>query len=415
MKITFKIIRYSLLSLFICNSSLAITIYVDQTNGDDINNGQTPSTAVATVTQGLLLANIGDTVNISEGTYSPSNGEFLPMNFSGTINIQGAGPELTILDGELSGLVLNTSGLGAVVNIDGLSIINGMSSIGAGMRVNAVAEFSLSNCSFRNNDGNIGAGLYIFDTADISMSNCEFNNNDGGIGGAMQIEYINDDDGIMRVTQSTFTNNSASAGSSIHFQGIGDGMHTLNIDQSQFINNSGSNIVRFQTNVGTSFGSISNSLFADTKFGTALDTQNASVDVVNVTFVNNRTALDGDEQPNVINSIFWDNNIGLGSPLIGVAGDVSFSIVQDLEFGNYVDAGNNIDSDPLLTADYRISSSSPAIDMGSDLAADNLGLTQDIDLETRKFDLLQLGRPEGVIDIGANEVQDLIFKNDFDE
>ncbi len=403
-----------LVSMILCKHAAAITIYVDQTSGDDANNGQTPSSAVATITQGLLLANIGDTVNISQGTYSPSNGEALPMNFSGPITLQGAGPELTILDGEFEGLVLNVSGLGAVVSIDGLSVINGESSIGAGMRVNGVAEFSLSNCSFRNNDGNIGAGLYIFNTAEISMTNCEFNNNNGGIGGAMQIEYNNDDDGIMNVTQSTFSSNSASAGSSIHFQGNGDGMHTLNIAQSQFFSNGGGNNVRFQTNVGTSFGSVTNSLFADNP-GTALDTQNANVDVVNVTFVNNQTALDGDEQPDVINSIFWDNNIGLGSPLIGVAGDVSFSIVQDLEFGNYIDAGNNLGSNPLLTADYRISSNSPAVDMGSDLAVDNLGLIQDIELEQRKVNLLQLNRPEGFVDIGANEVQDLIFKNGFDE
>ncbi len=412
MKTNYIFTLASLLSLLICQQLSAATVYVDQQNGDDQNDGLSPAMAVATVTQGLIVATPGDTLEISQGTYSTSTGETLPLAFSGDINIMGAGPELTVLDGELNSQVLSVSGQNAVVSVDGVAVINGMAILGGGISVNRIGAFSITNCIVKDNEGNIGGGMFVASTAEFVIDKCEFSGNNGGIGGAMQIEYVNDGDGNMYVTQSNFVENSASAGSSIHFQGLGNGNHTLNINQSQFINNNGGNNIRFQANEGLSFGLIANSLFADNS-GNALNTQDASVDVVNVTFVNNGGALTGAAQPNVINSIFWDNSTELGNPFLKMGGNVSFSIVQDLEFGDYVDGGNNIDLDPMLGSDFRIKPGSPAIDMGSNMAVDGFGLTQDIDLEQRKFDLLQLNRPAGFVDIGANEIQDLIFENDF--
>ena len=139
------------------------------------------------------------------------------------------------------------------------------------------------------------------------------------------------------------------------------------------------------------------------------------IDIINVTFVNNKTALNGDFVPNVVNSIFWDNENVLTNSFDGMPGTISFSILQDFDFGDYTDGGNNIDANPMLNDNYRITSSSPAVDMGNDSVADDFNLTLDIDLEQRKVNLFQLNRPEGFIDMGANEAQsDVIFKNNFE-
>ncbi len=110
-------------------------------------------------------------------------------------------------------------------------------------------------------------------------------------------------------------------------------------------------------------------------------------------------------QATVVNAIFWQNE----TEISGASGSVSFSIIQELDVDGHNNDGNNLDLDPQLDIDYHLSQQSPAIDMGSDAAIDNLNSDQDIDLENRKVNALGLNRLEGVVDIGADEVPNLIF------
>jgi|GEM_PF-2295715 len=405
------------MGILACQASLAATIYVDQANGDDMNNGQTPGTAVATITQGSQLVNDGDTLDIAAGTYGASSGENYPIFFSQSINLEGAGPDLTVLDGELNSQILQFSSIDSIINIDGLAVVNGSSNLGAGIRVNAASELNLSNCRFEGNEGSIGGALLVQNAIEASVIDCHFEGNNAAIGGAAQVEY-NDIfdvnlDGVMNVTHSTFINNGRSQGSAIHFQGNVEATYTLNIDQSHFLNNSGSHTLRYQEGTeATVLGQVTNSIFSGNT-NLAISSPKTPLNIVNVTFVNNEdgfSSFPDDEPSNIVNSIFWNND----DELRGEGSTVSYSIIKGLDIDDHIDGGNNIDLDPLLNADYRLTGSSPAIDMGNDQAIDDLGLSQDIDLQPRKVDLLGLNRPEGVVDMGANELTDLIFADGFE-
>ncbi len=392
--------------LFCSGLVSAVTIYVDQASGDNNHDGLTPATAVATVTQGASLVSQGDTLNIGSGTYSTSTGESYPIQFSNSINLSGAGPGQTILDGAMQTGILAISGNLTVANIDNLTVTNGVDLLGGGLWVSSVAALNLSHCVFSNNDAQVGGAVIVYDTPNINVTNCSFDNNNATAGSGMQIQINADIDVLMAVRQTVFSNNTGS--SALQFQENGDGDHTLNIDQSTFINPSNHGVNYTNANTTQSFGLVSNSLFiGHTSQG--LSMVNTHADVVNVTFVGNNTALTAGAQARIVNSIFWDNNINLR----GSGGHVSYSIIEGLDMDDHIDGGNNLDVDPLLGANYRLTQNSPAIDMGSDQIVNELGLLQDIDLKPRQTDYSGLNHPEGVVDIGADEIQDLIFADGF--
>ncbi len=409
-RVPIKLTTIFLLIIGMNMTSFAATIYVDQINGDDMNDGLTLNTAVATITQSSLIAADGDTINVAQGVYSVTSGESFPVTFENVAAIQGAGVDLTVLDGELTTSVLEINS-DSTLNLDGIAVINGFgsaSSPGAGIDMSSTTQINLSNCLVENNEGNVGGGLFVVNTPIISINNCEFIGNEAAIGGAMQIQINSDIDVIMEVSQSMFSNNKGAIGTAIHFQENGAGQHTLNIDQTQFVNNESTGVA-YQANSNTSFGLISNSIFAEHP-GTAVSASSSDIDVINVTFVNNDKALVVGSQAEIVNSIFWNNE----DEISGSGGSISYSIVQGLDIDEHNDDGNNLDIDPLLDNNYRLSMTSPAIDMGNDQAAIDFGLTQDIDSEPRIVDAFGFNRPEGVVDIGADEVPDLIFADGFE-
>lgn len=397
-----------LLGLMVSGTSLGTTIYVDQATGNDLNDGLTLGTAVATITQGQNLSSDGDTLDIGPGIYSASNGESFPVLFSGSYVLQGAGSNLTVLDGESMSRVLNMSGSANTVSIQGLAVINGDDSIGGGLNVTDMSSVNLSDCRFENNVGVIGGGLIIFDSAAISITDCQFLANEGSIGGAVQIQINSDTDVDMDINRSEFSNNTGKTGTAINFQENGNGLHTLNVDSSVFNNNAGTGF-NFAFVGGTSVSQITNSLFINHP-STALETASSEALIVNNTFADNETALNAGDQTTVVNSIFWDNN----SEIFGSGGTVSYSIIQDLDIGGHNDGGGNLNLDPLLDSNHRLVDGSPAIDMGTDQVVDELGLSVDLYMEPRKINNLGLNRPEGVVDIGADEKLDLIFVNGFE-
>ena len=390
-----------LMGLMVSGASHGITIYVDQATGDDLNDGLTPSTAVATITQGQIISSDGDTIDIGPGTYSASNGETMPILFNGSYVLQGAGPDLTVLDGEVTSQVLNMTGNNDTVSISSLAIINGDNSIGAGLNVGSISSVSLSDCRFEGNVGSIGGGIIVFDVPEVSIIGCQFIANTASIGGAIQVQINSDIDVDLSIVQSEFINNTGSSGTAFTFQENGNGVHNLNVDSSVFNNNSGTGVL-IARNGGTSFSQFTNSLFINHP-SLALSASTSEAWVVNNTFVDNNTALNAGENTMVVNSIFWDNT----TEISGANGTVSYSIIQDLAIDGHTDGGGNLDLDPLLDG-------SPAIDMGTDQVVDTLGLSLDLYMEPRKVNNLGLNRPEGVVDMGADEKLDLIFAHGFE-
>ncbi len=333
----------------------------------------------------------------------------MPIFFRGSIILEGAGAQETLLDGEEMFKIMQILGEDGDIQINNLAIINGDNPSGAGLIVTNANSLEITNCRFDNNNSSIGGGVTIFAIDETTIDNCQFDGNNASVGAAIQYQTENKAVVRMDITNSTFSNNTGSFGSAIQFQA--SVMNLLTVDRCQFIDNQGSfstASLNFDSLAKSNTAQITNSLFINNT--TALSTIEGNLNVINNTFVNNRTALIASANVKVVNSLFWNNQ----SNIQGTDGVVSFSLVEDLDIDGYIDGGSNIDLDPLLNDDFRISVNSPAIDMGDDSAIDTLGLIMDIDGKPRKFDRLMLNRPEGIVDIGANEIDDLIFMNDFE-
>ena len=77
-------------------ASAATPIYVNGATGSDINDGQTPATAVATITKGIELVDSGGTVNVAAGTYTEQ------LTIQKSLTLTGAGESTTIIEAPAS-------------------------------------------------------------------------------------------------------------------------------------------------------------------------------------------------------------------------------------------------------------------------------------------------------------------------
>ena len=82
---------------------LSCDLYVSPT-GDDNNSGMSFEEPLKTIQYALTLIEsdtlIRRTIFLEEGVYSPSNGQYFPLNIRSNIDLVGAGKNRTILDGE---------------------------------------------------------------------------------------------------------------------------------------------------------------------------------------------------------------------------------------------------------------------------------------------------------------------------
>lgn len=379
-------------------SVLADTFYVDQAAGNDANDGTTLGTAVKTITQGITLLSEGDTLSIGPGVYSASAGEAFPLVVETGAELVGAGPDQTILDGEMNANVgvLDLSSTNASFRLTSLAVVNGARSIGAGVSVGPAAELVVHDCRIESNVAAIGGGIFLANVPLVTVTDSAFNLNEGSIGGAFQVQINTDIDVDMTITNTTFQGNMG-IGSALRFEENGAGVHNLRVNRSSFSGNNNSTLAISGAN-GTSTVQVANSLFTGNT-NIAVEAVNSTLDVVNSTFVGNNTAVQMGGNGTVVNTILWNNNFEIK----GSGGSISYSLVQGLDIDGHNNDGSNLDADPVLNADFRLLAGSPAIDRGLDSAAQALGLTTDRDGEQRFYDYQGLGRPEGVIDMGADE------------
>jgi M6 family metalloprotease-like protein len=269
----------------------------------------------ATIQTAIDASSDGLTIIVREGTYIEN------INFLGkAITVKSTDPNNpevvanTIIDGnQVGSVVLFENGEGPNCVLQGITISNGNSSYGGGIRCKWSSSPTISNCTISGNTATIGGGISC-DQSSPTISNCTISGNTAGNGGGIYCYY----NSSARITNCTITGNKAKYGG-----GDGGGIYC---DQS-------------------------------------------SPTISNCTISGNTADGGGGiycystSSPDIINSIIWENipdEIYGGSPLI------SYSCIKE-GYGNPVTT-HNIDDDPLFldpnAGDYRLWYASPCIDAG---------------------------------------------------
>ena len=185
-----------ILSLFLIAVPMAVTagaatpIYVNDSTGDDTNNGETPGSPVKTIARGIELVDTEGTINVAAGTYNegdPTNQKWA-IYIDKPITLLGAqagvdardrsGPESVIDSGNLYGVGIyidggyyTTSPGGSGTVIDGFEVRNShyFDERGAGIGL----EFGVKDVIIRNTyvHSNTNQGIQSFQRNESSSIN----------------------------------------------------------------------------------------------------------------------------------------------------------------------------------------------------------------------------------------------------
>jgi len=373
--------------------------------------------------------NEDDTINVAADTYTPADTLIYAPVENHSLIILGAGAGSTILDGVNSGRILdmdndNVPGddTNAHITIRGITFQNGaIPGSRGGLRVEThVAAVTVENCEFSDNSNSgDGGGLYVRTSSGaITLTDNTFSGNSAGSGGGAYAEsssgavsltnntfssnittsegagtYVDCNSGAINFTNNTFSGNAAGwegGGASI-YSSSGDATLTNNI---------------FSGNTSVNFGG-----------GAYVHTYGVTVTMTNNTFTGSNTAFSGGglyvalyvdtTTGNIYNNILWGNSATTGGDLYvdnDADGNGTASTVNlfnndytdfDSNLGTNLSQANNLNQDPLLTANFHLQAGSPCIDAGT-ATAPSLPAT-DFDGEPRTSG--------SAPDIGADEVQ----------
>jgi hypothetical protein len=175
-------------------------------------------------------------INLGSGTYI--EGE---ISINKSFNITGNGASNTIISGNNASRVLNISGTGTTVNLDGLKITQGSVSNnnGGGILVNSGTTLNLKNSTLSNNSatgtgggGNEGSGGGIYNSGILTISNSTLSGNSTNVSGGGIKNH-----GTLDVSNSTLSGNSASYGGGIN-NGSSNISGILTVRNSTFSGNS---------------------------------------------------------------------------------------------------------------------------------------------------------------------------------
>ena len=370
--------------------------YVDPENGnDDLNDGSEDS-PFFTITNALAAVagseNAPVTINLSEGTYSPStNGETYPIDMISHINLIGQGEEVTVLDADGSEenprrvITMERSDNNIISD---LTIKDGNTEdYGGGIYI--VNSYpNLNNITISGNSAYSGGGIYLAGSnPTITYVTISGNTSDHG-GGGMFVFYSD-----ATLTNMTISGNVTTDSSSNY--GLGGGI-TLLVSSNLTLTyvtisgntaDGGGGIYLYNSHNTFTNVTISGNT-ADGGGGMSLHSSNPTL--TNMTIANN-TAIDGGggmyliySSPKLTNSILWGNspdNLNFQNPAWLTTDSSSITITySDIEGGEAGIVTNdsttvywgdgNIDADPLFTdpvnGDFTLQNDSPCIGTGQD-------------------------------------------------
>ncbi len=187
----------SAIVLFVAFSTLALpsaqvsgqqsgTVYVDASNTTGIEDG-TADHPYNTIQEGIDAALSGDTVQVAAGIYYEN------IALKDGVKVQGAGAEVTIIDGGEAGSVVTAVGVGANTLLDGFTVTNGyvtdnLWGYGGGISVRGDSSLTISNNVIAGNESGRGGGIAIDDSSPTIFHNrIESNHASGFWGGGIAV------------------------------------------------------------------------------------------------------------------------------------------------------------------------------------------------------------------------------------
>jgi len=324
-----------------------------------------PTCDFSTIQAAVDAATSGDTITINSGTYIEN-----VVIVGKTLTIQGAGEDITIVDGNESGSVFAISE-NADLSISDMTITNGTGtrigspSYGGGIYI-VQSSLNLKNCIVENTYVTGGAGGLEATASILNIDDCIFRMNRGNKGGAITLHY-----GEAIIKNNLIETNSCSDGGAIYM---------MNYSHATIINN----VIYGECPAGIGLGAgaeaiITNNTILNNQHGIATNTYDQRFGTGTATIKNN---------------ILWGNL----DDLVNLT--ATYSNIEDGDSG-----AGNISEDPMFVDpannDYHLQIDSPCVDAGTNDGAPNI----DYELDSRPVD----GNGDGVatVDIGADETHQL--------
>lgn len=313
-------------------------------------NNTTQATTYDTIQAAIDQAIDGDVIVADPGTYVEN------VDFQGkaiTVRSFSGDPGDTIIDGHHAGPVVSgTSNKTALTMLSGFTLTNGYAVLGAGINTSNGNPF-VTNCVVRANTGTAGAGAYVA-SGTPTFSECRFADNTAVYGGGMFVWG-----GVPLLVNCEFTGNAADVGGAIDTEA------------------GGTTLVGCALSANTATiagGGISAWGGATSLTSCALSANTAGV-------AGGGLYLSDAYTTTITNCILWNNTPDQLHKESGLP-VVSYCDVQGGVPLGFLDAGANIDADPLFAnapdADLRLTAGSPCIDAGNNDAPDLAGLAADL-------------------------------------
>jgi len=237
-------------------SAAGDTIYVNDTGGNDDNDGSDWNTAKKTIKNATGSVNVNGIVNIANGQYNGTNNTQITIDKNMTIN--GESQTGTIINGTGTNWIFNinpginltlnnlaiTNASGGILNQGNLSVINcsftnNFAEYSGGAIINYYGNLSVTDCSFLGNTANDDGGAIHNYYGSLSVSDSSFTGNDASRNDASRGGAIYSQSGSVFVNGCSFTGNIASSGGAIYNYGSGN---TVSLINSSFTGNTATNL-----------------------------------------------------------------------------------------------------------------------------------------------------------------------------
>ncbi len=331
-------------------------------SGDDGNDGETPAQALRSITRALELAAPRTRIHVGAGAYTDGVESF-PLRIEGySIQILGAGREVTVIDADGAGTrVFELYDTRGDTRLEGVTVMGGANTataFGGGMHIEnaavALVDVAISdNIQDLSGAHNYGGGLYAIKASGI-VDHSEITGNAGGLSGGWSRNMHGAGAwlrGAWQIRNTVVSENTANAGgTNRHPQGGGLFLHSgvFGLRNAQ--------IDRNIVDIGGGASKGGAGIWTGT---------DAHVTLENVTIAdNNLHGLRGNPVTVVHNSILWDNG---EADFLNMTEDAfSFSNAGGLT----PDVQDNLSDNPRFVdaenGDYRLSAAddSPCIGAG---------------------------------------------------
>jgi len=299
---------------------------------------------IGSLRQAIIDASAGDVINFNSSLAGQTivlTSSQLDINKNLTIDGSLLAARISI-SGNNAQRVFNI-GNNSTVTLNGLGVINGNASDGAGVVVASGSTLNLIGSLFTGNvASNFGGGVY--NTGTLNITGCSFSNNQANWGGGLENRQV------LSVMDTTFINNIATSG--------GAGAETyggsVTIARSAFINNISTNGSTygsgggFQSDPGTGNVLLTNITFSGNRAngtaddgGGAIMSYGGTLYLSHLTFANNYSATHGGgistnsgypTTININNTIIYNNTAATGNPddLYGTFNSQDYNLIGTL-------------------------------------------------------------------------------------